>query len=83
MRPIDPEFMRQLEHQARKLGDLINEALGNRPGQQKKVGFALMVFSFDGPEYTWLSNANRGDMVKALQEFIRRNPPDMTSEERN
>jgi hypothetical protein len=35
-----------------------------------------MIFSFDGPEFTWISNANRADMVRAMQEFIDRNPPD-------
>jgi hypothetical protein len=46
-------------------------------------GFALFIFSFDGPEFTWISNAQRADMVKAMQEFIDRNPPDQTSEQRS
>jgi len=48
-----------------------------------KWGFALMIFSFDGPEFTWISNAQRADMVKAMQEFISRNPPDQVSADRS
>ena len=61
----------------------------------EKCGFALMLFSFDGPEFTWISNAQRADMVKTMQEFIRRihrvavpwfailYPPDQVSADRN
>jgi len=42
-----------------------------------------MIFSFDGPEFTWISNAQRAYMVKAMQEFIRCNPPDQVSADRN
>lgn len=80
MRPIDPNEMRRLEAVAREVGDAIGRAI-ERQGTQ--TGFALMIFSFDGPEFTWVSNARREDMVKTMQEFIARNPPDQTSEQRN
>lgn len=42
-------------------------------------GFAIMVFEFDeteaeysGKEMHWISNADRNDMVRAMQEFISR-----------
>lgn len=39
-----------------------------------KVGFAVLVFDFHGGgNLGWVSNAQRGDMIKALQEFIDKN----------
>lgn len=32
-------------------------------------GFAFLMFQFNGPECTWISNANRKDMVKMLREL--------------
>lgn len=79
---IDPFIMRRIEHEARELGKRIARDL-NPDTAKNKVGFMLMIFSFDGPELTYLSNARREDVVKTMQEFIRRNPPDQTSEARN
>lgn len=31
-------------------------------------GFALLVFAFEGPEASYVSNANRSDMIRALRE---------------
>lgn len=37
----------------------------------KGVGFALLVFSFGaGGNLAWISNANRSDMIKAVDEWI-------------
>lgn len=47
------------------------------------MGFALFVFDFNGPAFTWISNAQRASMIEAIQEFIKRNPPDQTSADRN
>ncbi len=74
MRPVDPGKMRKLEAAGREIGNIIG---------REKLGFALFLFSFEGPEFFWISNASRADMVKALQEFITRNPADQTSEQRN
>lgn len=63
MRAIDLALLHRLEKQARKLANLIGY------GIEKGHGFVLMVFSFDGPEMTWISNANREDMIKVLDEF--------------
>ena len=80
MPPVDPKKMRQLEAVCRDIGRMIGQAIAL---EGEPMGFALMVFSFEGPEFTWISNANRADMVKTMQEFINRNPPDQTSEQRN
>lgn len=84
MRPLDPERMRFMEACGRDIAAALKRAIekfNSQPGD--KWGFGLFLFSFEGPEFTWISNARRADMVKALQEFIQRNPPDQTSEQRN
>jgi len=73
---------REIEATAREIGNVISLAIA-AAGYKGKWGFALMLFSFDGPEFTWISNAQRADMIKAMQEFIDKNPPDQTSEARN
>ena len=45
----------------------------NLKAKRVHFGFALLMFSFDGPELTYVSNAERKDMLKALKEFIARN----------
>ena len=71
----------EIEQTAREIGNLIGNAC-ERPGK-KKLGFALMLFSFDGPEFTWISNADRESMIKTMQEFIARNPPDQLAADKN
>jgi len=66
MRDIEPELLASMEDTARHIGGVIGTACRERGG----FGFALMLFSFHGPEATWISNANRADMVKVLWEFI-------------
>jgi len=46
-----------------RLGDQVREEL---PG----MGFALLVFPFGGGDLLYISNAQRADMVKTMQEFI-------------
>lgn len=84
MKDIDPERMRFMEACSRDIAKSLQVAF-DRFGQKsnEKWGFGLFLFSFEGPEFTWISNAQRKDMVKALQEFIQRNPPDQTSADRN
>lgn len=84
MREIDPQRMRAMEHSGRELASVLEQVLKqyfNKSGE--RWGFGLFIFSFEGPEFTWISNAKRADMVKTMQEFITRNPPDITSEGRN
>ena len=70
MRDIDPKVLHNIEEQARDLGRTIDRGLQERLGQ--RVGFAVLIFSFDGPELTWLSNAARPDMLKVLRELVAR-----------
>jgi hypothetical protein len=83
-RDMNPDLLRRMEASGRDIGKALDRAFTNfQRTTDDKWGFALMIFSFDGPEFTWISNAQRADMVKAMQEFITRNPPDVTSEGRN
>lgn len=61
--PVPPEVKASL----RAIGKIIGEALPNG------WGFALLVFTFgeDGT-MTYMSNAHREDMLKAMQEFLRK-----------
>lgn len=79
---IDPFIMRRLEHELKAMGRDIAKRL-NPETAPNKVGFFMMIFSFDGPECTYISNSRREDVVKLMEEFIRKNPPDQTSEARN
>jgi len=50
----------------RKLGDVIKKTI---PG----LGFAIIVFEFNKPGLAnYISNANREDMIKSLEETIAR-----------
>jgi hypothetical protein len=84
MREMDGDKIRSMEAAGRDIAKTLQNAFA-RFGQVngEKWGFALMIFSFDGPEFTWISNAQRADMVKTMQEFIARNPPDQVSADRN
>lgn len=53
-----------LEGDARLLGKFIKQAI------PEGAGFALLLFEFEGDAMTWVSNANRADMVIALKELI-------------
>lgn len=55
------------------IGHLIDEAIGEHA--DRKMGFMLMVFDFgEGSRMSYISNAERGDILKALQEFIEKHP---------
>jgi hypothetical protein len=68
MDPIDMAKLVRMEAANRHLGKLIKKAIDQSGGD---FGFALLMFSYGtGSEMTWLSNAKRPDMIKALEEFI-------------
>jgi hypothetical protein len=48
--------------------------LGRTIGSQtpEGYGFALLMFSFEGHEMFYISNAQREDMIKAMLEFVER-----------
>lgn len=66
--PANMAKLVRMEKVNREVGKLIGEAIKQSGGG---YGFALLMFSFgDEPEMTWISNAQRPDMIKALKEFI-------------
>jgi len=84
MSEMDADKIRAMEHAGRELAEVLEHVLKEYFAKDgERWGFALMLFSFEGPEFTWISNAQRADMVKSMQEFISRNPPDQVSADRN
>lgn len=76
MREINAAILRNLEAKARSIGRTLDDAI-NPPNpangkQDRKNGFALLLFSFEGSELTWLSNAEREDMIRLLEEMLLR-----------
>ena len=78
MRPVDSTKLRDMEAACRKIGRILGSVISQQNG--KGTGFALMIFDFEGPEFTWLSNANRKDMIKVLAEFQVRLEDNMSDE---
>lgn len=62
MREVDQEKLERTQELTRMVGRVINSAV-------QPYGFALLIFSFEGPELSYVSNADRDDMVKVLEEF--------------
>lgn len=60
------------EAEARHIAKALDGVLN--PDRHRAVGFALLMFAFgDAPQpATWISNANRGDMIKAVEEWLER-----------
>jgi len=61
--------LKMMEEKARDIGRTIGKSL------PKGLGFALLVFDFESQGegfLTWISNAKRDDMLKALQEFMQK-----------
>ena len=85
MRPVDPELMRRLEAAGKDIADTLDRAIKmwTAGATEEKIGFTLMIFSFNGPEFTYISNARRDDMIKTMQEFIAANSPPMTWDEQH
>jgi hypothetical protein len=77
--PIEPDYIEKMNALAHALDELFN---GDLKGNDRKVGFCVMVFNFgDGPgRANYISNANRQDVVTLLKEQIKRfeGQPDMT-----
>lgn len=62
----DPE----VEAKLRQIGEALRDSCAKVPG----YGFALLIFQFgDGGNMFWTSNADRDDMIEAMEEFIRKN----------
>lgn len=70
MRDLNPDLLRRMEAYARETGralEAVTKRFAEASGEQ--WGFLLLVFSFEGRELTYISNADRADMVKTLREL--------------
>jgi hypothetical protein len=78
--PVDPERMRLMEVTAREIAAALGRAVKQHKAKtDEDWGFALFLFSFHNRgELTYISNANRDDMVKMLLEFVAAQPPATT-----
>jgi hypothetical protein len=74
MTPEQRAMQEHLEKTARKIASLFDSALNpNRP-LKREVGFAVLLFGFGDPPQpaTWISNAERGDLIRAVEEWLER-----------
>lgn len=71
--PIEPRYVEQMNELAELIDRFFN---GDKHGDDRTVGFCLMVFDFvGGPKdgrCNYISNANRADVVKLLREQLKR-----------
>lgn len=68
--PVNMSKLVRMEKMNRDIGKIIGAAIEDSGGG---YGFALFMFSYGSDsEMTWISNAQRPDMIKALKEFIER-----------
>lgn len=79
MTPQQRALQAKLEAQARDLAGMLD--VGMNPGMRhprdvdrRTVGFALLLFQFGEPPQpaTWISNAEREDMIRAVEEWLER-----------
>jgi hypothetical protein len=78
--PIDPAYREHMNHVARALDESFN---GDAKGDDRKVGFVLLVFEYGEKEgrCNFISNgADRKDIVTLFREMIARfeGQPEMT-----
>lgn len=63
-----------LEAKARGVAAALDTALNGRlpAGVERRYGFALLMFEFGDPPApsTWISNSNREDMIRAVEEWL-------------
>jgi hypothetical protein len=69
--PIEPKLHDMMNELARKLDVFFNQDL---KGDEREIGFVLLVFPFEGREgrANYISNAKREDVVVMLKEQLAR-----------
>lgn len=66
MRRMDPRKMAMLGGAIKAMAPYIKEALA----PMQTAGFCLFVFTTDGPELAYISDAQRADMIRVLKQFL-------------
>lgn len=73
---MSAEDVKALEHQLLKLAPGIDAYFNPDEDKPRQIGFLICAFEFehagDGDALAFLSNANKQDLVVALQELIRK-----------
>ena len=59
-------MLKRIEERCRTIGKAVGEAM------PEGYGFLVAIFRMNGPEFTWISNAQRDDMIRAMREFTHR-----------
>lgn len=79
MTPEQQAEQELLEAKAREVAHMIDRACNPemrhpRDFENRRTGFALLLFSFGDPPQpaTYLSNGPRGDMIRAIEEWLQR-----------
>lgn len=69
--PEQQAVQERIEQQARRIATALDHAL-NPSG--RTTGFAVLLFGFGDPPQpaTWISNADRGDMIRVVEEWLER-----------
>lgn len=71
--PITETYRAQMKALAETIDEFFN---GPRKGNDRKVGFAVLVFEFGDAiskdRINYISNANRKDMITAMKELVAR-----------
>jgi len=71
--PIEDELREKMNTLAKSIDRLVN---GDRKGEDREVGFCLLMFRFGEPDdssrMNYISNGQRKNMITAMEEFINR-----------
>jgi hypothetical protein len=68
--PIEPRFRDVMNKVARAIDKMFN---GDLRGDDRKTGFVLLVFPFDGEDQcNYISNGDRQDVIVMMKEQIKR-----------
>jgi hypothetical protein len=77
--PAQRKEQERLETQARDIAHALDRALNPdmidpRDRERRGTGFALLIFAFGEPPQpaTWISNSDREDMIRAVEEWLER-----------
>ena len=66
--PIEADYAEKMKSVARNIDTMFN---GFATGDDRKVGFCLMVFPFaPGGQCNYMSNASRADIIELLKEQL-------------
>ena len=68
--PVDPKYREALNGLANDLDNILN---GGLKGEDRTVGFALLLFDFNAPvtgRVNYISNADRRDMIQGMKSWI-------------